>query len=186
MILILGTWLVSRFGTTPDLLTATLHVLDKMLGEIGLVRTDVVRSPLWVTILLDVLGAAVILTSTYLFFKPPPETHTLSAADEARIRTLLRSYGDWDSLGYFATRRDKSIVWNTGDPATAQAGVPYRVIGSASLASGNPVGDPSIGDLRSAVAGEVPRPRMVPGRDGCRRVGCEGIQRGGYDGIRDR
>ena len=34
-------------------------------------------------------------------------------------------------------------MWNTGDPATAQAGVSYRVIGSVSLASGNPVGDPS-------------------------------------------
>jgi lysyl-tRNA synthetase class 2 len=149
VILILGTWLVSTFGTTPDLLTATLHVIDKMLGEVGLVRTDVVRSPLWVTILLDVLGAAVILTATYLFFKPPPETHMLSAADEARVRTLLRSFGEWDSLGYFATRRDKSIVWNTGNPATAQAGVSYRVIGSVSLASGNPVGDPE--HWRSAI-----------------------------------
>jgi lysyl-tRNA synthetase class 2 len=149
VILILGTWLVSTFGTTPDLLTATLHVIDKMLGEVGLVRTDVVRSPLWVTILLDVLGAAVILTSTYLFFRPPPETHMLSAADEARVRTLLRSFGEWDSLGYFATRRDKSIVWNTGNPATAQAGVSYRVIGSVSLASGNPVGDPE--HWRSAI-----------------------------------
>jgi lysyl-tRNA synthetase class 2 len=125
----LGSWLVSTFGTAPDLPTAGLHVLDKMLGEVGLVRPEEVRSPLWVTLLLDVLGAVTILTSTYLLFKPPPETHTLSAADEARIRTLLRSYGDWDSLGYFATRRDKSIVWNTSDPATAQAGVSYRVIG---------------------------------------------------------
>ncbi len=133
---------MSRFGVTPDLPTATLHVVDKMLGEAGLVRTDVVRSPLWVTILLDVMGAAVILTSTYLLFKPPPETKTLNAVDEARVRTLLRSFGEWDSLGYFATRRDKSIVWNTGNAATAQAGVSYRVIGSVSLASGNPVGDP--------------------------------------------
>ena len=142
VILLLGTWLVSTFGTTPDLPTATLHVLDKMLGDVGLVDADQVHSPFWVTILLDVLGAAVILASTYLLFKPPPETHTLSAVDEARVRTLLRSFGEWDSLGYFATRRDKSIVWNTGEPATAQAGVSYRVIGSVSLASGNPVGDP--------------------------------------------
>ena len=149
VILILGTWLVSTFGTTPDLSTATLHVIDNLLGEVGLVRRDLVRSPLWVTILLDVMGAAVILTSTYLLFKPPPETHMLIAADEARVRTLLRSFGDWDSLGYFATRRDKSIVWNTGDPATAQAGVSYRVIGSVSLASGNPVGDPE--HWRSAI-----------------------------------
>jgi lysyl-tRNA synthetase, class II len=143
VILVLGTWLVNTFGTTPDLATATLHVIDKLLGEVGLVRADEVQSPLWVTILLDVMGAAVILTSTYLLFRPPPETHTLSAVDEARVRTLLRTFGDWDSLGYFATRRDKSIVWNTGDPATAQAGVSYRVIGSVSLASGNPVGDPA-------------------------------------------
>jgi lysyl-tRNA synthetase class 2 len=141
VILVFGTWLVNTFGTTPDLPTAALHVLDKLLGEVGLTRPDEVRSPLWVTILLDVMGAAVILTSTYLLFRPPPETHTLSAEDEARVRTLLRTFGDWDSLGYFATRRDKSIVWNTGDPATAQAGVSYRVIGSVSLASGNPVGD---------------------------------------------
>jgi lysyl-tRNA synthetase, class II len=149
VILVLGTWLVNTFGTSPDVSTALLHVVDKLLGEVGLVRRDVVHSPLWVTILLDVMGAAVILTSTYLLFKPPPETHTLSAADEARIRTLLRSFGDWDSLGYFATRRDKSIVWNTGNPTTAQAGVSYRVIGSVSLASGNPVGDPE--HWRSAI-----------------------------------
>jgi lysyl-tRNA synthetase, class II len=143
VILILGTWLISTFGTSPDLSTSALHVVDKLLGEVGLTRADEVRSPLWVTILLDVMGAAVILTSTYLLFKPPADTHTLSAVDEARVRTLLRSFGEWDSLGYFATRRDKSIVWNTGDPATAQAGVSYRVIGSVSLASGNPVGDPA-------------------------------------------
>jgi lysyl-tRNA synthetase, class II len=142
LILAFGTWLVTEFGTTPYVETAGLHVIDKWLGEVGLVRRDEVHSPLWVTILLDIMGAAVILTSTYLLFKPPPETHTLSAVDEARIRTLLRSFGEWDSLGYFATRRDKSIVWNTSDPATAHAGVSYRVIGSVSLASGNPVGDP--------------------------------------------
>jgi lysyl-tRNA synthetase, class II len=142
VILVLGTWLVNTFGTAPDLSTATLHVVDKLLGEVGLTRPDEVTSPLWATILLDLLGAATILTSTYLLFKPPPETKTLSAVDEARVRTLLRTFGDSDSLGYFATRRDKSIVWNTGDPATAQAGVSYRVIGSVSLASGNPVGDP--------------------------------------------
>ena len=38
-------------------------------------------------LLLDVMAAAVILTSTYLLFKPPPETKTLNAVDEARVRT---------------------------------------------------------------------------------------------------
>jgi lysyl-tRNA synthetase class 2 len=55
---------------------------------------------------------------------------------------MLRDFGDDDSLGYFATRRDKSVVWDTGEATTARSGVSYRVIGSVSLASGNPLGDP--------------------------------------------
>jgi lysyl-tRNA synthetase class 2 len=83
-----------------------------------------------------------VLASAYLLFRAPGFARTLDAADEARVRALLREYGDEDSLGYFATRRDKAVVWDTGDPATAAAGVSHRVFGSVSLASGNPVGDP--------------------------------------------
>ena len=37
VILFLGTWLVTQFGTTPDLPTASLHVLDKHARRRGLV-----------------------------------------------------------------------------------------------------------------------------------------------------
>ena len=63
------------------------------------------------------MGAATVLGSAYLLFRAPKHTHTLDAADEARVRTLLRQFGDTDSLGYFATRRDKSVVWDSGDSA---------------------------------------------------------------------
>ena len=92
--------------------------------------------------MIDLIAAATVVGATVLLFRSPPYTRTLDAADEARVRTLLREFGAEDSLGYFATRRDKSIVWDTGEPATARAGVSYRVVGSVSLASGNPVGDP--------------------------------------------
>ena len=101
---------------------------------------------------------------------PPPAVPSAGATparstipDEAKVRALLRDFGDHDSLGYFATRRDKSVVWDTGDAATARAGVSYRVIGSVSLASGNPVGDPRAlgrGDRALARAG----PRATAGR----------------------
>ena len=145
VMLVLGTFLIDRFGQTPSVGAAAIHVLDAMLGEVGQLGAsarDTVTSPLWVRGVLGLLGAAVVLTSAYLLFRPPRDTRTLDAADEARLRTLLRDFGDHDSLGYFATRRDKSVVWDTGDPATAQAGVSYRVIGSVSLASGNPRGNP--------------------------------------------
>ena len=141
--LVVGALLVDRYGTTQDPGAALVWVLDQMLGDIGLVGTPVeVAAPLWVRAVVGLLGAGTVLGAAYLLFRAPRFARTLDAADEARVRTLLREYGDEDSLGYFATRRDKAVVWDTGDPATATAGVSHRVFGSVSLASGNPVGDP--------------------------------------------
>ena len=75
------------------------------------------------------------------------------------MRTLLRDFGDLDSLGYFATRRDKAVIWDRDDPAEARAGVSYRAFGSISLASGNPVGDPRRGTPRSRGGGTMPAER---------------------------
>ena len=144
-VLVVGSWLVTRFGEAPGTGSAALLVWDGMLGDVGEVDTAAAATataPLWVHAVIDVIAAAVVVGATVLLFRSPPYTRTLDAADEARVRTLLREFGAEDSLGYFATRRDKSIVWDTGEPATARAGVSYRVVGSVSLASGNPVGDP--------------------------------------------
>jgi len=142
-ILVLGTILTLQFGSTDNSVDAGMHVFGSMLGDVGRAPlADHVSSPLWVRFVVGLLGAVVILTAAYLLFRPPRNLRFLDAADEARVRTLLRDFGDHDSLGYFATRRDKSVIWDTGDPSTARAGVSYRAIGSVSLASGNPVGDP--------------------------------------------
>jgi lysyl-tRNA synthetase class 2 len=61
----------------------------------------------------------------------------LSDEDEGRIRDLLRRHGDTDSLGYFALRRDKAVVWSP----TGKAGIAYRVVLGVALASGDPIGD---------------------------------------------
>jgi lysyl-tRNA synthetase, class II len=144
VVLLGGGWLVQRFGTASDYGDALGYVFDQMLadiGRIGLGETEV-TAPLWVRLVIGLVGAAVVVWAATLLFRPSRATRTSSAADEARIRTLLRDHGEHDSLGYFATRRDKAVVWDTGDPATARAGVSYRVFGSVSLASGNPVGEP--------------------------------------------
>lgn len=144
LVLGLGTLLTLRFGNTSDTAAAAGHVFNSMLVDVGRIGdTDQVHSALWVRFVIGVLGAVVLLTAAYLLFRPPRTLHYLSSADEARVRTLLRDFGGHDSLAYFATRRDKSVLWDTGDPATARAGVSYRAIGSVSLASGNPIGDPA-------------------------------------------
>ena len=67
-----------------------------------------------------------------------PRGRTRSPEDEERLRELLDRHGDRDSLGYFALRREKSVVWSP----TGKAAVAYRVVGGVSLASGDPIGDP--------------------------------------------
>ena len=142
-----------------------------MLADLGRVGFDsAVSAPWWVRLVVGLFGAVVVITAATLLFRAPRDTRSLDVADEAHVRAMLRDFGDHDSLGYFATRRDKSVVWDTGEPGTARAGVSYRAIGSVSLASGNPVGDPqywpdAIGRWRERGTQQ----RLVAGRDG-RRV----------------
>lgn len=141
--LVVGTALVLRFGTEQATGSAAQYAFGIMLGDIGEIGDPSgARAPLWVGAVVNLLAAATVVVSTVLLFRSPSFTRTLDAADEARVRTLLRDFGAEDSLGYFATRRDKAVVWDSGDPATARAGVSYRVVGSVCLASGSPVGDP--------------------------------------------
>ena len=91
-----------------------------------------------VPLLLGLLGTAVYVYFGLTLFRSRDNNVHLSADDEVQIRTLLAQSGERDSLGYFATRRDKSVVWST----TRKAAVTYRVVNSVSLASGDPIGDP--------------------------------------------
>ncbi|MEA5153935.1 bifunctional lysylphosphatidylglycerol synthetase/lysine--tRNA ligase LysX [Raineyella sp.] len=57
--------------------------------------------------------------------------------NELDLRRLLAEYGEDDSLGYYATRRDKMLYFSDNRRAV----IAYRVIGSVCLASGDPIGD---------------------------------------------
>lgn len=146
-----GAALVFRVGEAPSFEDAVQYVWNGMLADVGRVAGEsTVSAPLWLRALVGLTGAAVVLLSVQLLFRPPRSSRVLDVADEARVRTLLRDYGDEDSLGYFATRRDKAVVWDTEEAADASAGVSYRGVGSVSLASGNPVGDPARWDAAIA------------------------------------
>ncbi|SDP69368.1 lysyl-tRNA synthetase, class 2 [Pedococcus dokdonensis] len=82
------------------------------------------------------LGLMMLLTPAYLALRPPEPRPSLTDDDEARLRDLVGRHGD--SLAYFNTRRDKSVVWS----ASGKAAVAYRVVSGVMLASGDPVGDP--------------------------------------------
>ncbi|WP_462203575.1 phosphatidylglycerol lysyltransferase domain-containing protein [Frankia sp. CcWB3] len=83
------------------------------------------------------MGLLTIVTTGYLALRPPEPRPRLTDSDEERIRALLARHGKADSLGYFALRSDKSVIWSP----TGKACVAYRVVSGVMLASGDPLGD---------------------------------------------
>jgi lysyl-tRNA synthetase, class II len=57
------------------------------------------------------LGIFTLIVTVYLFLRPAEPRARLGPADAARIRELPTTPGDRDSLGYFALRADKSVIW---------------------------------------------------------------------------
>ncbi len=83
-------------------------------------------------------GLTTLVVVALLVLRPSEPVARLSEADEQRLRELLSRHGERDSLGYFALRRDKSVVWS----ASGKAAIAYRVVQGVALASGDPIGDP--------------------------------------------
>lgn len=91
-----------------------------------------------VNALLGLFGALALMTAAIVLFRSQRAENALTGEDESAIRGLLEGWGKNDSLGYFATRRDKSVVF----AANGRAAITYRVEVGVCLASGEPVGDP--------------------------------------------
>ncbi|MFI6644471.1 phosphatidylglycerol lysyltransferase domain-containing protein [Streptomyces sp. NPDC050504] len=86
---------------------------------------------------LGALGMLTALTTIYLAFRPEHPAARLTEDDEAHLRELLAKHGGRDSLGHFALRRDKGVVFSP----SGKAAVTYRVVSGVMLASGDPIGD---------------------------------------------
>ncbi|MGW0627686.1 bifunctional lysylphosphatidylglycerol synthetase/lysine--tRNA ligase LysX [Streptomyces sp. NPDC002758] len=138
VVAILAGWgLVALFpGTLPE----GQHLAwaaDRVCG--GLVSSSSFdgRPPHQITFLLGLFGALALLNAAAALFRSQRLEAALHGDEEVRIRALLTAYGEDDSLGYFATRRDKAVVFSP----SGKAAVTYRVEAGVCLASGDPVGD---------------------------------------------
>ncbi|MFE0061758.1 phosphatidylglycerol lysyltransferase domain-containing protein [Streptomyces sp. NPDC059003] len=101
-------------------------------------RFSGISTPGWVNVTINVLSTLLLIAVLYAAFRSRRAVDPLTEDDEARLRALLDRHGERDSLGYFALRREKSVVWSP----TGKAAVAYRVVSGVSLASGDPIGDP--------------------------------------------
>jgi lysyl-tRNA synthetase class 2 len=91
-----------------------------------------------ITRLLIALGLLTVLATAYIALRPAEPRPLSSEEDQRRLRGLLDEHGSQDSLGYFALRGDKSVLWSP----SGKSAIAYRVVSGVMLASGDPLGDP--------------------------------------------
>ncbi|PYC85435.1 hypothetical protein C7C46_06760 [Streptomyces tateyamensis] len=116
------------------------------------------------------LGLLTAFSTAYLLLRPGKPEPELTPQDEERVRALLERHGARDSLGYFALRRDKSVLFSP----TGKAAISYRVVSGVMLASGDPVGDVEAwpGAIKVFMA-HAREHAWVPAVMGCSEVGGE-------------
>ncbi|WP_455713682.1 phosphatidylglycerol lysyltransferase domain-containing protein [Streptomyces uncialis] len=141
---LLAAFLVTSTNTDPDAPRSTFP--DRWLyGTLRLVsvaaddeRFPGITTPRWTDVTINILSTLLVLAVLYAAFRSRRAVDPLTGDDEERLRALLARHGGRDSLGYFALRREKSVVWSP----TGKAAVTYRLVSGVSLASGDPIGDP--------------------------------------------
>ena len=145
-------------------------VLYELVGVYGPVQwASDARGDLY-HVLTSVLGLFTLVVTLYLLLRSAQPRARFGPADRERIHELLDKHGDRDSLGYFALRDDKSVIWSP----SGKAGVCYRVVSGVMLASGDPLGDPeawpgAIAEFLADAARHAWRPAVM----GCSELGAE-------------
>ncbi len=140
--LVAGTALLELNGAgvvgNPGLPAEVQTVLRGMVTLPGPVVLRGDRFPDLFTSTLFCLGLATVLLPLLAALRTPRGRQGLSDEQTDHVRTLLAARTDADSLGYFALRDDKDLVFSP----SGKAAVSYRVESGVALASADPLGDP--------------------------------------------
>lgn len=90
----------------------------------------------FVNFLLGLFGAIALLAAVVVLLRSQRAANAMTGLDESAIRGLLQRSDVEDSLGYFATRRDRAVVF----APSGKAAITYRVELGVCLAGGDPIG----------------------------------------------
>lgn len=153
----------------PSVWDEVWHVLLGLVGVRGPLQFGSDRVGDIVTATLLGFGVLTAFVTAYLVLRPYQPPPLLGRDDELRLRDLLARQGRRDSLGYFALRRDKSVIFSP----SGKAAITYRVVAGVILASGDPIGDPeawpgAIGEFLELAR----RHAWVPAVIGCSEQGA--------------
>lgn len=117
---------LTRGFTIASMRDMLLFVMDGPMGTSNVAA--------WVSTVVSLCFSIALLVGLGVLMSSQRDQALMTVADETRIRALLAEFGG-DSLSYFATRRDKSVVFSE------RAAITYRVELGCALASGDPIGD---------------------------------------------
>ncbi|MDO5721003.1 MAG: bifunctional lysylphosphatidylglycerol synthetase/lysine--tRNA ligase LysX [Actinomycetaceae bacterium] len=140
LVIALGLLLQHFFSRGPLTDEDTRWVITSTLGRhlaTVLYGQTTTGGPFWMHLLLGTLSALVALTALVIFLRSQ-RMPGRSMEDDLFTRNLLARWGQ-DSLGYFATRDDRSIVRSPD----GRAAVSYGVTAGVSVIGGDPLGDPN-------------------------------------------
>ena len=178
-----GTFLVSLTDRDDDgaFWTHPLYAISQtVLGPRVTGKPIDVQVPFWVDAILWVLGTGLLIATFWAMFRPGRQDPVLDPQEELAARTLLAEYGEQDSLGYFALRRDKDVMV----APNGKAAIAYRVEGSVSLASGDPLGDPESWDQAiEAWLEECRAHAWIPGAVSVGERAAHAYRRHGFDAL---
>ncbi len=166
------TYILLARGLASDysLMQRIQHVMYGLVGVTGPVQfLPESRSDLF-NVLTSALGLFTLVVSAYVFLRPARPAGRMGDQDASRIRDLLSRQGERDSLGYFALRSDKSVIWSP----TGKSCIGYRVVSGVMLAGGDPIGDPEAwpGAIH-AFLDEAARHAWVPAVMGCGELAAQ-------------
>ncbi|MGI3786766.1 MAG: phosphatidylglycerol lysyltransferase domain-containing protein, partial [Janthinobacterium lividum] len=107
-------------------------------SDADLVAQPVSSPPGWISTIVGLLLGLTLLAALVMLTRSQRLAAVMSPADEPLVRALVAQSTE-DSLAYFATRRDKSVVF----APDGGAAVTYRVDLGVCLASSDPIGPPA-------------------------------------------
>ncbi|MFD0520389.1 phosphatidylglycerol lysyltransferase domain-containing protein [Paractinoplanes durhamensis] len=130
---------VNRLDGRPGVLSWAAHAALGLIGVTGPVQFQYPLGALTVAVTTGAFGLLAFGLGGFLLLRPSTGRRATDAEARARLREMLDRHDDGDSLGYFALRADKQLVW----APSGRAAVAYRMVNGVGLASGDPIGLPS-------------------------------------------
>jgi len=178
--IVAGLLLTHRLAPRSPFGDQVVEVLSGLVGFTPELEFRKASSSSVTEVALNTLGGLTALLTLLSFLAPVRKPARLSATAEAQLRLLLDKFGSRDSLGYFALRGDKVAVFSP----SGKAAIVYRVIGSVTLASGDPLGDPEAwpGAI-SAWLAEADTYAWTPGVIGASEEAAIAYRRAGLDSL---